>query len=168
MSPVRPQQGVKKGLTITLDAHTDQIASSSVYDDFQGFLAVVNSRDGYPITSQGQIRLRPGQDTLVAMSAVDVRADKEGIEDVPLDKRQCLFHDEGELKYHKKYSYASCLLECQMGYVADRMARDGHDYEPCIPWYLPTVDSQLKMCDPWDAVLYRKYLDEMTEPCEDC
>ncbi len=78
---------MSKGLTLTLDAHTDQLASSSVYDDFQGFLAVINARDGYPVTSQGNIRIRPGHDTLVALSAVDVKADQEGIGGISLDKR---------------------------------------------------------------------------------
>ncbi len=40
----RPQQGVTKGLTVMLDAHTDQVAKSTVYDSFQGFMAVINSR----------------------------------------------------------------------------------------------------------------------------
>ena len=28
--------------------------------------------------------------------------------------RECLFPEEGNLKLHKKYSHASCLLECQV------------------------------------------------------
>ncbi len=154
---------MRKGLTVTLDARTDQIEAASVHDDFRGFMAVVNSRESYPITSQRQIRVRPGHDTLVSLDAVDVRADKEGIQDIPVDKRQCLFPDEGDfLQYHRNYSQASCLLECQMDYVTQRMS------EPCIPWYLPRLDGRMPMCDPWQAVEYKDILDEMTEECEEC
>ncbi len=109
-----------------------------------------------------------------------------------MQKRQCLFPDEGDLKYHRKYSHSSCLLECQMAYVAAKMEEDGHD--PCIPWYLPNVvgDGEegggMHMCDPWDAVEYRQTLEvgklsvpevvflhhhvpifqDMTEECPDC
>ena len=39
-----PQAGKSKGLTVILDAHTDQVADSSVYDDVEGFYAIVDSK----------------------------------------------------------------------------------------------------------------------------
>ncbi len=78
--------------------------------------------------------------------------------------RNCLFDDEMELKFHKKYSRASCLLECKIDYAAKMMGNDS-----CIPWYLPTVDGYgLSMCDPWNAVDYRKNVEKMTDECEHC
>ena len=53
------------------------------YKNFEIFL----NRDSYPITSQGNIRIRPGHDTLVAINAVDIQADKAGIENIELEKR---------------------------------------------------------------------------------
>ena len=43
----RSQQGVDKGLTLMLDAHTDQLAPSSIHDDFQGFLALIHNKQAH-------------------------------------------------------------------------------------------------------------------------
>ena len=40
-----PKAGRSEGLTIVLDAHTDIVSSSSVYDDFAGFYTVVDSKN---------------------------------------------------------------------------------------------------------------------------
>ncbi len=98
-----------------------------------------------------------------------------------------------ELKLHKKYSRASCLLECQIDYVVMALGK-----KACVPWYcvytyiiqlckkkirstrscttpftlhryLPNGDnSGVGLCDPWDAVNYRRKLEAMTEECEHC
>ena len=71
-SGFHPEAGVKKGLTVILDAHTDLIKvntmsiwisvdvdqwnvylqASSVREDFQGFIAVIGERESYPLTNQ--------------------------------------------------------------------------------------------------------------------
>lgn len=84
-----PHSGVKKGLSLMLDAHTNLVSSSSVKEDFQGFIAVISPRDSYPLTLQNSIRIRPGHDNLVALTAVEIAA--SGIEGIPLDKRGCYF-----------------------------------------------------------------------------
>ena len=40
-----PKAGRSEGLTVVLDAHTDIVSSSSVYDDFAGFYTVVDSKN---------------------------------------------------------------------------------------------------------------------------
>ena len=40
-----PKAGRSEGLTVVLDAHTDIITSSSVYDDFEGFYTVVDAKN---------------------------------------------------------------------------------------------------------------------------
>jgi hypothetical protein len=83
-----------------LDAHTDWLTSSSVDEDFQGFVAYVAPGESFPLTFKTGVRLRPGHENMVAIRAVDVRTD-------PLTKsinatiRNCLFPDEFELKLHK-------------------------------------------------------------------
>ncbi len=69
-----------------LDSHTDQVAPSSVYDSFQGFLSVITSRESYPLANQNNIRIRPGHDNLVALSATDIKAD-HNIDKIALEKR---------------------------------------------------------------------------------
>ena len=46
-----PQAGKSKGLTVILDAHTDQVADSSVYDDVEGFYAIVDSKNQVRVSS---------------------------------------------------------------------------------------------------------------------
>jgi hypothetical protein len=55
-----PEAGRSKGLSLMLDAHSDLIAASSIPDDFRGFLAVIDSRTQYPITSGKSVLIRPG------------------------------------------------------------------------------------------------------------
>jgi hypothetical protein len=55
-----PEAGHSKGLTLMLDAHSDLIAASSIPDDFEGFLAVIDSRTQYPITSRKSVLIRSG------------------------------------------------------------------------------------------------------------
>ena len=43
-----PQAGKAKGLTVVLDAHSDLLTSSSVYDDVEGFYAVWDPRTSIP------------------------------------------------------------------------------------------------------------------------
>ena len=40
-----PKAGRSEGLTVVLDAHTDIVSSSSVYDDFAGFYTVVDAKN---------------------------------------------------------------------------------------------------------------------------
>ncbi len=121
------QAGVSKGLSLVLDAHTDLLAAGTVSEDFQGFFAVVDARDAYPQTDLKNIRIRPGYDNLVALSAVDVTANKR-IKDVDIDDRQCYFRDEYKLELHSYYTQASCMLECRIAYVQQNIS--------CIPWFV--------------------------------
>ena len=77
-SGFHPEAGVKKGLTVILDAHTDLIKvntmsiwisvdvdrwnvyfqASSVREDFQGFIAVIGERESYPLTNQASYRIK--------------------------------------------------------------------------------------------------------------
>ena len=76
----KPESGRKKGLTILLDGHNDIVADSSVPDDFQvsknswkrtqtsilcisgtqGFTAIIDSTNEYPLTTARSFVIRPG------------------------------------------------------------------------------------------------------------
>ena len=56
-----PQAGKSKGLTVILDAHTDQVADSSVYDDVEGFYAIVDSKNQVRISSNPKLRMKQKQ-----------------------------------------------------------------------------------------------------------
>ena len=62
--------------------------------------------------------------TQVKLSAVKVRSDA-GIVHWGLNKTNCLFPDGYKLKNYKKYSFANCLLECEMDYAKLELHRYG-------------------------------------------
>ena len=69
-----PEAGVSKGLHLMLDSHSDLLSGSSISDDFQGFIAVVNDNKQFPITSQKSVLIRPGHHNLVSIKAQKVSA----------------------------------------------------------------------------------------------
>lgn len=160
------EAGLEKGLTVILDAHTDMIQDTSVAEDFKGFIAVVNSNDGYPLTRQNSMRIRPGHDNLVAMGAIDVRADKDDIGSIGVDKRLCYFEDETavELDIHNRYTRENCILECEIAYGREKLMKKNN--ASCSPWYLPSTNDLLEMCDPWLAKAFRDAV--LTIPRDEC
>ena len=108
-----PEAGVSKGLTLMLDSHSDLLSGSSISDDFQGFIAVVNDNKQFPITTQKSVLIRPGHYNLVSIQATKVSA-KSDIRKYTPEKRSCYFHDESPLRFHNIYSQGNCKLECQV------------------------------------------------------
>ena len=162
-----PQAGVNKGLSLVLDAHTNLLAPGSVREDFQGFIAIIGSKTQYPLSEQKNIRIRPGYDNQIAISATNVHATSQLQKSIEPHRRGCYFHDEYKLVFHKNYSQANCYLECQMDY-AKNMSTDNGTY--CTPWFLPITDiAENRMCDPWDAQLFVKQMREIPDSkCDYC
>ena len=71
-SEPKPQAGQNKGLRLILDAHTDQISSGTVFDNFKGFVTLVGGRESFPLTQRHSFLLKPGQQSYVAISATSV------------------------------------------------------------------------------------------------
>ena len=59
--------------------------------------------------------------------------------------RKCLFPQERKLKLYKSYSQSCCLLECKLQFAQSRT------HFNCTPWYFPTQDQPIQMCDPWQS-----------------
>ena len=78
---LKPESGRSKGLTLMLDGHNDIVADSSVPDDFQvcysrkpstiiqvylssmdpqGFVAIVDSKTEFPLSTKRSLIIRPG------------------------------------------------------------------------------------------------------------
>jgi hypothetical protein len=154
-----PEAGVSKGLSLMLDSHSDLLSGSSISDDFQGFIAVVNGNKQFPITTQKSVLIRPGHYNLVSIKATKVSA-KSDIRKYSPKKRSCYFHDESPnespLMHHKNYSQSNCKLECQVSKVLDALKKNSKT--PCVPWFLPTVEAKYPMCDPWEA---QEFQDQM-------
>ncbi len=80
---------------------------------------------------QRNVRLSPGHDNLVALSAVSVRA-AQRIQSVPASVRNCYFSGEHHLRLHSYYTQAGCLLECRLNYTRDTLLRESNF--SCVPW----------------------------------
>ena len=86
-----------------LDAHTDLVAGSTVSEDFQGFIAVIDSKHQYPLTTRKTVLLKPGQENLVSLGATKITPN-ENIRSTEPEARGCFFPEEKKLVAHAKYS----------------------------------------------------------------
>jgi len=68
----KTQSGLKKGLSVMLDAHSDIFATGSSDTDFQGFTVLIDSSGSYPLISQNGFQIRSGHNNMVALSATKV------------------------------------------------------------------------------------------------
>jgi len=140
------QAGNAMGLTVILDAHTDQIAETTIDTDLQGFSAVVVPSGEFPITSINQFYIKPGHSNSVALTAIKLKAD-EDIRDILPTKRNCYFQDETEkVRIHQKYSQRNCLIECSLSYAQ----KLNNNTLACTPWFFPFLNENHRMCDPWE------------------
>ena len=126
----KSQPGQNKGLKLVLDAHSDMISPGTVFDDFKGFVTVVGDKSNFPLTKRQSILLKAGQENYIAMSALSVKSD-ESIRSIDPINRDCYFHDEFDLKLHKHYTQANCLIECTTTFARKQMQSG------CTPWYFP-------------------------------
>jgi len=94
----------------------------------------------------------PGHQNHIALTAIKVDA-MENIRKLEPSLRNCLFSDETQwlkLGLHKKYSQSNCFLECLIMYAQKSMEM------ACTPWYFPFLETNHRMCDPWEA---KKFVD---------
>ena len=158
--------GETKGLTILIDAHNDIFSAGSVETDFQGFTAVINNRGSYPLTGLSGIKILPGHYNMVAMSATKISA-TDDIEAIDSLKRNCLLENENkDMKIHKSYSQSNCFLECYIFYAQKKLANSRNLTQTCSPWFFPTSDASAAICDPWQAVEFENYFNNV--PDEEC
>ena len=115
-----PQEGRDKGLELILDAHRDIISGGTVMEDFDGFKAIIDSNEQFPLIKRKSILIRPGHNNFVAMEATKVTSDPS-IRSVLTHKRNCLFPDEMRMNVHQNYSQANCILESKMEYAIVRV-----------------------------------------------
>ena len=115
-----PQEGRDKGLELILDAHKDIVSSGTVMEDFDGFFAIIDSNEQFPMVKRKSVLIRPGHNNFVTMKATKVSATKN-IRSIPKHKRNCLFHDEMRMNVYQNYSQASCIFESKMEYVITKV-----------------------------------------------
>ena len=108
------------GLTIVLDGHSNQISGGTVSGDFDGFHALIDSDSHYPLMNQKSVLIKPGHTNMISISATRITA-SDNLKAIPIDKRNCLFPEEHELKLFKHYSKPSCDFECSLDYAMSKV-----------------------------------------------
>jgi len=141
------------GLSVILDSHSDLIDTRSIFSDYKGFTIAITSQDEFPITKQNEIQVKPMHLNNFAVMPIKLDAD-DSIRAISPAQRNCYFPDEtSSVKLFKKYTQANCLLECSMA-LTQKKARIENKTLDCIPWFLPFVDRNAKVCDPWQKHIY--------------
>ena len=189
-----PNVGVKNGLTLVFDAHSNRLSKSSVTDNFYGVPLLIEDKDKFPFVERSGIIAMPGYKTRITVSAFDVQAKKEIRRFGPV-KRKCYFHDEYNLSIHKNYSHPSCIFECKIEFatkcLSTCMGWDESGFErlcdcsdadfinsidlkssnSCLPWFYPrNDDDNLRFCDPWATKKFNKIFNRQVpkNQCNHC
>ena len=66
---VQSQGGEKSGLRLTLDLHTNRVSLGSLNQDYKAFKLFVGQSDEFPVFQQRSIRLEPGHEHFMELSA---------------------------------------------------------------------------------------------------
>ncbi len=98
-------KGQRQGLTVMLDTHQDLSDINSLTSDSQGFTAVVHDTKNFPLTVHNSIKIQPGRETKVAISAIDIKSDT-GLRKSDPSKRRCNFPDDEEAQLHLYKNYS--------------------------------------------------------------
>ena len=185
--------GIKNGLTIVFDEHSNRISSGSVVDSFHGVPVLIDGKDKFPMVQTSGLTARPGFQNSISIYPLDVQS-LDQIRTHRPEKRNCYFPDEYKLNMHKKYSRPSCIFECETKFAAKCLSTckeinetcdckdkksiselDLNLVESCIPWFYPVQDNEVTtMCDPWMTKKFRHILDtkipnDLCNHClEDC
>ena len=184
-----PEVGIKKGLTLIVDGHTDRLSSATIFDNFRGFPIAVHDKNKFPLMGNSGLKARPGFESNIQVSAVDLHALDDIRHNSP-EKRNCYFPDEYGLQVHQKYSQANCIFECSVNFASKCLASckeignecncenemgvtiqnvDAND--TCVPWFYPSNNEKAnKICNPWQTMKFKKILEEKLpeDLCEHC
>ena len=73
----KSEAGRNKGLTLVVDRHSNKLSASTVMDNFQGFVTVVDGNDKYPLTSSSSLIARPGYETNMEIKSINLHSLEE-------------------------------------------------------------------------------------------
>ena len=148
----KSESGLPNGLSIMLDAHTDQLAPGSVDQDFKGFQGLISAKGEFPDVYSRGFLIEPGSIHYVSMTATKIEAKTE-IKSLAPWRRNCIFSDEiHNITLHKEYSPENCIFECVHNKAKEYIKKKYN--KTCTPWNIPTNESDPEICDPWVAFDY--------------
>ena len=136
--------GLEQGLTVRLDQHSGQTTFGTLLTDVNAFKIWIGSSAEFPVLRRGALMVEPGREHFVELSGASVAA-SEDLRDLPVEDRNCKFHDEGELKVYSRYTSTTCVFECKLTLAAELTG--------CVPWFLPQADMEFAT-DAWTLSVY--------------
>jgi hypothetical protein len=147
-----PQAGVRNGLTVMVDSHSDWLVPGTFNEEFHAFTAVIQSSGSFPLMSQGGLLIRPGYNNIITLTSTKIDAD-ENIRSLNQKDRSCLFPEENSgLILHKQYSYFNCKFECTLKYAMDEVYNQHGTL--CFPWFIPPFNDSITICNPWLSSIF--------------
>ena len=150
---------LKKGLTVLVDQHSNEVTPGSVFTNSKSFKVLINSPHESPAVSGDFQVISPGHEHFLHVSPVSVVADSS-IKSIQASKRKCLFKDEMSLLFHNSYTFQSCLFECHLLQAFSRVQ--------CIPWSLPHFNDT-STCDPFETKEFLKWMEKAEDRnCSHC
>ena len=165
-----PQAGRNKGLMLIIDGHANKVSDGTVKENVNGFIALVDDDDKFPLLSLTSLIARPGYENNIKVDAIHLETKKETRKYEP-NRRNCYFPDEHKLKAHRRYSQFNCIFECEEEFASKCLTTCNEagqecdcqdiayinrislaDHDSCVPWFFPAAAKRLqKMCNPWNA-----------------
>ena len=152
--------GLRNGLKLTVDLHSNSESLGSVSKDFAAFRVFIGNPTEFPAFKENGILLQPGHEHYLSLSSQVYSA--SGIEELNPSDRQCYFPYEGNLDFYEKYTFQNCRFECGIKLTEKLVG--------CTPWFLPQGANTMA-CDPWRARKFSKVLGEIqsnTNNCRNC
>jgi len=160
--------GQNKGLVLVIDSHSDLFSAGSLNVDYDSFIGLISPSGSFPLMSQEGFQIKPGHYNIISLSATKVVSD-DNLRSLQPSARNCLFPEEStKLKLHKNYTYMNCILECSLSFAEKELTKDNSS-NPCVPWYFPSSNNTITVCDPWDSVKFNDFMSQLPDDaCTDC
>jgi len=160
--------GRNKGLVLVIDSHSDLFSAGSLDVDYDSFMGLISPSGSFPLMNQEGFEIQPGHYNVISLSGSKVVADDD-LRYLQVSARNCKFPEETvNLRLHKNYTYMNCMLECSMSYAENELIKDNSS-NPCVPWYFPSSNNSITVCDPWESVKFYDFMNQVPDDaCSDC
>lgn len=157
-TPWRTSADVQSGLSITLKLSSNMLHTlNGCYHTFNTF--IIHTPYQLPDTSHSLVyEFSYGLSHDVFIS-VDVVETDEDLRHVGVEKRQCYFNDEMQLKYFKFYTKQNCERECFSEYSYQRCS--------CVPFYY-IRNKTMKVCDILGTECTTRFMFDSKAVCKKC
>ena len=141
MPIIRPQTGLKNGLSVILDMKPgEKDVPSSISYDFNGVEVNLGAKQTFPMLATNTFLISPGKVTMVEIIA-EKRSTSHDFEKLPVNDRGCYFEYERPLQLFLNYTSDNCWIECLINLT--HMENNNN----CTPWNMPSPDGH-RCCNP--------------------